>query len=1013
MVLNIPKRLGKLRKISFSLQSKMMVYFGILFAMILIVAGAIRLYGLPWSAFKGEYAQRRTEVFEQLSEIADTKQASLRTWLQQRLYDAQVLSDSLLFQQQVQILFQQLPEIRAHHDQLTPALLHTAVHAAITQHLQLIKNTYLAYTSLQLIDPNTGDIIASSDVDEVGQNIAAQPFFRAILLPSNNGLIDTKLQREHLGLFIARHIPSPQGEMGKIAVLILNISDPELDNLLNIQNSTGKSSEAVLMTRNMQLLNSLKYHLNDGKIANSLSSDLNQALLPLVNAAEAGTVTANDYREEPVLAIYRPLPITAAIDWGLVVKVDQAEVFARIQQSIHYSLIVGGIFSILFGLGGTFLLARRLSYPIEMLSNTIQRIEDGDIYARAEVTSFDEVGKLARLFNGMIERVHRAQSELEELIDSRTAELYKTNVNLAITLDEMKNLNTHLSQEIAVRREIEIQIRKKQVIQQTIFDSVPAFIWRKDTDNHILWMNKAASELSGVPPESPQGYHLSEIFPQHTETWFKDDLEVVRTKQPKLGVLAEVCNTRGECLTIQLDKVPHIDEDGKVIGVIVLATDITARLQAEQAMYESEQRFRAIVNTAVDGIVMINESGIIQLLNPALAKMFGYELEELLGANLGVLMPSPHHRKHDEYLRQYLKTGEAHIIGSGREIVAQHKNGSIFPIYLAVSELRLKDQRMYTGIISDITELKQAQLALEESKQELEIQNKAYSRFVPREFLSFLEKRSIVDVQLGDHVQKEMTIMFSDIRAFTALSEKMTPTENFRFINSYLSKMEPVVLSHHGFIDKYIGDAIMALFPHGADDAVRGAIDMLRTLSEFNQARQYANTELIDIGIGLHTGTLMLGTIGGENRMDGTVISDAVNLASRVEGMTKMYGATLLITEHTYNRLVDVSEYAIRIVDKVKVKGKSQPVIVFEVLDGNLPEIRDAKLATLEMFTDAFVAYQRRNFDYAESLFQRCVDRNPNDKAAKIYLKRSQYWQRFGDDQTWNGVTELESKDGA
>jgi PAS domain S-box-containing protein len=1013
MVLNIPKRLGKLRKISFSLQSKMMVYFGILFAIVLILAGAIRLYGLPWSAFKGEYAQRRVEVFEQLSEIADTKQANLRTWLQQRLYDAQVLSDSLLFQQNVYILFQQLPEIRTHNNKLVPALNHIAIHEAITQHLQLIKNTYQAYTSLQLIDPNTGDIIVSSDVTDVGQNIADQPFFRSIVLPSNNGLIDTKLQHEHLGLFIARHIPAPQGELSKVAVLILNISDPELDHLLSIQNTTGKSSEAVLMTRSMQLLSSLKYSPAEGKTSGSLSDDLNQALHPLVSVAQAGTVTAKDYRDKDVLAIYRPLPITAAIDWGLVVKVDQVEVFARIQQNIQYSLIVGGIFSILLGLGGTFLLARRLSYPIEMLSNTIQRIEDGDIYARAEVTSFDEVGKLARLFNGMIERVHRAQSELEELIDSRTAELYKTNVNLAITLDEMKNLNTHLSQEIAVRREIEIQIRKKQVIQQTIFDSVPAFIWRKDTENRILWMNKAASELSGVHPESPQGYHLSELFPQHTETWFKDDLEVVRSKQPKLGVLAEVCNTRGECLTIQLDKVPYIDEEGNVIGVIVLATDITARLQAEQAMYESEQRFRAIVNTAVDGIVMINECGIIQLLNPALAKMFGYELEELLGTNLGVLMPSPHHRKHDEYLRHYLKTGEQHIIGSGREIVAQHKDGSIFPIYLAVSELRLKDQRMFTGIISDITELKQAQLALEESKQELEIQNKAYSRFVPREFLSFLEKRSIVDVQLGDHVQKEMTIMFSDIRAFTALSEKMTPTENFRFINSYLSKMEPVVLSHHGFIDKYIGDAIMALFPHGADDAVRGAIDMLRTLSEFNQARQHANTELIDIGIGLHTGTLMLGTIGGENRMDGTVISDAVNLASRVEGMTKMYGATLLITEHTYNRLVDVSEYAIRIVDKVKVKGKSQPVIVFEVLDGNLPEIRDAKLATLEMFTDAFVSYQRRNFDYAESLFQRCVDRNPNDKAAKIYLKRSQYWQRFGDDQTWNGVTELESKDGA
>jgi len=172
-----------------------------------------------------------------------------------------------------------------------------------------------------------------------------------------------------------------------------------------------------------------------------------------------------------------------------------------------------------------------------------------------------------------------------------------------------------------------------------------------------------------------------------------------------------------------------------------------------------------------------------------------------------------------------------------------------------------------------------------------------------------------------------MTTMFADIRGFTTLSETMTPQENFKFINGYLTQMEPIIDKYNGFIDKYIGDAIMALFPTCADDAVQAAIAMLKKLVDYNQGRQRAGYQLINIGIGIHTGPLMLGTVGGQNRMDGTVISDAVNLASRVEGLTKIYGTPLLITEQTYSSLTDVSQYHIRVIDCVTVKGWHQTEI--------------------------------------------------------------------------------------
>ncbi|MCX8110225.1 MAG: adenylate/guanylate cyclase domain-containing protein, partial [Syntrophorhabdaceae bacterium] len=165
----------------------------------------------------------------------------------------------------------------------------------------------------------------------------------------------------------------------------------------------------------------------------------------------------------------------------------------------------------------------------------------------------------------------------------------------------------------------------------------------------------------------------------------------------------------------------------------------------------------------------------------------------------------------------------------------------------------------------------------------------SYSHFVPQEFIRLLGKEDIIDVGLGDHKEMTMTILFSDIRDFTALSEGMTPKDNFAFINSYLEKMEPVIAKEGGIIDKFIGDAIMALFPKDADSAIKGAINMLKQLETYNNERKQSGLKTIKIGIGINTGLMMLGIIGGRTHMESTVISDAVNLASRIESMTKNY----------------------------------------------------------------------------------------------------------------------------
>jgi len=279
--------------------------------------------------------------------------------------------------------------------------------------------------------------------------------------------------------------------------------------------------------------------------------------------------------------------------------------------------------------------------------------------------------------------------------------------------------------------------------------------------------------------------------------------------------------------------------------------------------------------------------------------------------------------------------------------------------------------------------------------------NIAYSRFVPREFLEFLKRESIVDVQLGDQVQQEMTILFSDIRSFTTLSENMSPKENFDFLNDYLKRVGPVIRNHKGFIDKYIGDAVMALFPQTPDDALQAAIAMQQQVSLFNLERQAEDYPSLAIGVGLHTGSLMLGTIGEEQRMESTVIADAVNLASRLEGLTKIYGVGILISEQTLSQLNEPEQYSHRYLGQVLVKGKKAPVAVFEVYEGESDALKTLKTQTRREFERGVELYELEKFEQAQAVFESILEKNEQDKPARLYVERSQNAQSTRKDGSW------------
>jgi adenylate cyclase len=437
--------------------------------------------------------------------------------------------------------------------------------------------------------------------------------------------------------------------------------------------------------------------------------------------------------------------------------------------------------------------------------------------------------------------------------------------------------------------------------------------------------------------------------------------------------------------------------------------------EAEEAVRSSEKKLAQFLEAIPVGVFVVDSNGKPYYANQKAQQILSKSIDESVTiAELTELYQAYLAGTNQNYPeeRQPITLALKGQISSIDDIEIHQQNGKVIPIEVWGTPI-FDDQGNIAyaiAVFQDITERKRAEEERLRITEELKKLNIAYERFVPRQFLSLLDKKSVIDVKLGDQIEKEMTLLFADIRKFTSFSEKMTPQQNFNFLNHYLSRMTPIIHQYHGFIDKYIGDAIMALFSTSADDALRAAIGMLKSLADYNEQKQNTLIPCFEIGIGLHTGYLMLGTVGDQNRMDGTVISDAVNLASRIEGMTKMYGIALLISEQTYCHLVNASEYAIRPIDRVKVKGKSQAVTVYEVFESDTPKIKELKKKTLADFEMGLTLYHQQKFTQAQQYFKRMLHVYAYDAAAQIYLERCNNYQKNGVPDDWEGIEILDSK---
>ena len=285
--------------------------------------------------------------------------------------------------------------------------------------------------------------------------------------------------------------------------------------------------------------------------------------------------------------------------------------------------------------------------------------------------------------------------------------------------------------------------------------------------------------------------------------------------------------------------------------------------------------------------------------------------------------------------------------------------------------------------------------------------------FVPEQYLNRIAPRGVESIQLGNAHEEELTVLFCDIRGFTAIAESQAAMETFEWLNAFFTQMSQAITAHNGFVDKFLGDAILAVFDrvdHHAEDALKAAVTMLENLQEFNRDRQqYSLEQPVAVGIGVHTGIGLIGTVGSDLRMDSTVIGDVVNTAARLEELTKIYGCSILASNTTIAHLITKEKlaeieansrsklpglssitYPCRWVDQVTPRGKRLVIDLYEILGTPNHYLDQLKVQAQACYNLGINAWKNEDFVTALDCFQQVVKQNPADTIAQLYVDRCQ-----------------------
>lgn len=365
-------------------------------------------------------------------------------------------------------------------------------------------------------------------------------------------------------------------------------------------------------------------------------------------------------------------------------------------------------------------------------------------------------------------------------------------------------------------------------------------------------------------------------------------------------------------------EVARFTPEGSFAGFVGALVDITDRKRAETALRASEARARAILDTAFDAVISIDEAGTIVEFNQAAARIFGHSRDAALGRTLAELIIPPGQRPaHEGGLARYLAGGQSRILGKLIEVEGLRADGRLVPIELSITEVPLPKGRVFTGILRDISERKSIEARLSDAEKQRAVLARHFSP-------NMVEELMRAGGRLDDVRTQPITVMFVDMFNFTEISATMSATDVVGLLRSFHALVEEAVFGNQGTLDKYMGDGVMATFgtpwpgPHDASHAVAAARAMVLGIIRWNREREATNRLPLRLGIGLHYGEATLGNVGSARRFEHTIVGETVNVASRIEQLTRALDVAILASQS--------------VIDAVRREGGEEALVGF----GNL-----------------------------------------------------------------------------
>ena len=623
--------------------------------------------------------------------------------------------------------------------------------------------------------------------------------------------------------------------------------------------------------------------------------------------------------------------------------------------------------------------ASEVSRSASRLIDAMGSVERGQLDNELQLTTTDEYAAVYRGFNRMLGSL-REEVRILQLSHDLAGEL-----NLDVLLSRLMKATTELLN--ADRSTLFLYDRKTGELFSRVAEGLEIREIRIPTDR-------------GIAGAVFTTRHVENIADPYRDPRFNMDVDR-RTGYHTESILAmPIVNKGGDCIGVTevLNK-----RDGHFTArdearLSAFTAQIAVALENAQLFEDvlNEKNYNeGILRSTTDGILTLDVDDRILTANDAALRILKAARSDVVSRPVAEVFAGPN----GWVVQNVTKVKES----GHREIAVEME--------LRLGEKDTASVNLAVNPLIDVTEERiGSMLVLEDITSEKRIRSTMARYMSPEVAAQLLASGEAV---LGGKDQK-VSVLFSDVRSFTSMSEALGARETVSMLNEYFERMVDVILSHRGVLDKFIGDAVMALFgvpfngEHDADDAVRVANAMFVALRELNVDRRRDGKAPLDIGVGIATGVVVVGNIGSTRRMEYTVIGDSVNLASRLESATKYYGASILISESTRADLVNTT--LLREIDRLRVQGKHEPVAIYESMDHLTDDTFPNLTAVLGHYTEGIRHYRASQFKEALACFQEAAMLNPGDRPSRLYVERCEHFIDSPPGPTWDGVWTLSTK---